>query len=61
MHFVNTFNIHNSTKFTSPALNRSSVIPHFKHSDAIKICDGIISTLDCRIPIICLGERLQCG
>ena len=49
MHFINIFNIHNSTKFMSPTLNRSSVILHFKHSDAIEICDGIISTLDCHI------------
>ena len=39
MHFVNSFDIHNSTK---PAFNGSSAIHHFKHSDAIEICDGII-------------------
>ena len=26
----------------NPALNRSSAIQHFKHTDVIEICDGII-------------------
>ena len=45
----------------SPALNRSSVIWHFEHGDAIKICNGIIDFY-MGLPhiIIILGECHHC-
>ena len=43
MHFVNLFDIHNSTKHIGQPLTEVQIeIQCFKHSDAIKICDEII-------------------
>ena len=39
MHFVDLLDIHEARM--SPALNESSAIQHFKHSNAIEIRDGI--------------------
>ena len=44
----------------SPALNGSSVIQHFEHSDAIKIHDGMIFDFYMRLPhIIHFQEVMQ--
>ena len=45
----------------SPALNRSSAIRRFKHSDAIKIRDGITFNFYTGLPHMSFASQLHCS